>query len=352
MSRLIDKLVLLIICVTSCMLKGDGYAPVIIMLTGVGASSMVQYFSGKRAALVIIGACSAVCGIYPEMFCIMPLMVYDALCEKKWQVSLFGLAVLLHADRLDTVQMILCVFGILAAALIYRRVSALESMVGSLTSLRDTVEEQNLQLGEKNNMLLDAQDAQIHLATLKERNRIAREIHDNVGHMLTRSILQAGAISVLNKDEDLKGPIGELKATLDSAMTSIRQSVHGLHDESIDLKAAINECIKTVGERFTVSLDYDMEDDVPARVRLCFIGIIKEGLSNAAKHSNGDRIDITVREHPGFYQLSVSDNGSCGEIKDSGIGLSSMKERAESIGGMISFTPSPEGFRIFMTVKK
>ena len=45
------------------------------------------------------------------------------------------------------------------------------------------------------------QDYEIYLATLKERNRIAREIHDNVGHMLTRSILQLGALSVINKDE-------------------------------------------------------------------------------------------------------------------------------------------------------
>ena len=58
------------------------------------------------------------------------------------------------------------------------------------------------------------QDYEIYLATLKERNRIAREIHDNVGHMLTRSILQLGALSVINKDETVGEAINDLSGTL------------------------------------------------------------------------------------------------------------------------------------------
>ena len=50
------------------------------------------------------------------------------------------------------------------------------------------------------------QDYEIHLATLKERNRIAREIHDNVGHLLSRSLLQTGALQVMNHDKALDAP--------------------------------------------------------------------------------------------------------------------------------------------------
>ena len=87
-------------------------------------------------------------------------------------------------------------------------------------------------------------------------------------------------------------------------------------------------------------------------IKLCIIGVVKEGLSNAVKHSKGDRISITVREHPAFYQLMLEDNGSCSEIKESGIGLSNMRDRAAALGGRISFTPSAEGFRIFMSIPK
>ena len=51
---------------------------------------------------------------------------------------------------------------------------------------------------------MEKQDTEIYLATLKERNRIAREIHDNVGHMLSRSILMVGALKTVNQAENLK----------------------------------------------------------------------------------------------------------------------------------------------------
>ena len=70
------------------------------------------------------------------------------------------------------------------------------------------------------------------------------------------------------------------------------------------------------------------------------------------KHSNGDRIHIILREHPAFYQLLIEDNGSCSGINGNGIGLKNMEDRAASVNGNISFTPSEKGFRIFMSVPK
>ena len=65
----------------------------------------------------------------------------------------------------------------------------------------------------------------MYTATLKERNRISREIHDNVGHMLSRSILMTGAIRTVSQDRALDRSLEELEDTLHTAMTSIRRSV-------------------------------------------------------------------------------------------------------------------------------
>ena len=86
--------------------------------------------------------------------------------------------------------------------------------------------------------------------------------------------------------------------------------------------------------------------------KLCIAGIVKESISNAVKHSTGDRIFISVREHPAFYQLQVEDNGACKELADTGIGLKNMRDRAESLRGVISFTPSETGFRVFASLPK
>ena len=88
--------------------------------------------------------------------------------------------------------------------------------------------------------LLEKQDYEIQVATLNERNRIAREIHDSVGHLLSRSILQLGALKAVHRQEpELNAQLDTLKSTLSQAMDSIRESVHDLHEESIDLRSQL-----------------------------------------------------------------------------------------------------------------
>ena len=225
-----------------------------------------------------------------------------------------------------------------------------------LHSMRDASMEHDMLMEQMNHQLIEKQNAQIYNATLKERNRIAREIHDNVGHMITRSILQVGAIGVINTDEKLKAPISDLKSTLDTAMDSMRKSVHDLYDESVDLRQALAK-LKPTDSAFAFSLEYDCEDDVPRDVKYAFIAIAKEAVNNAVKHSNGDEIRIIVREHPAFYQLEIMDNGTSvderslsGETGD-GIGIKNIKERVAAIGGTMRIKED-DGFRIFVTLMK
>lgn len=225
-----------------------------------------------------------------------------------------------------------------------------------LHSMRDASMEHDMLMEQMNHQLIEKQNAQIYNATLKERNRIAREIHDNVGHMITRSILQVGAIGVINTDEKLKAPISDLKSTLNTAMDSMRKSVHDLYDESVDLRQALAK-LKPTDSAFAFSLEYDCEDDVPRDVKYAFIAIAKEAVNNAVKHSNGDEIRIIVREHPAFYQLEIMDNGTSvderslsGETGD-GIGIKNIKERVAAIGGTMRIK-ADDGFMIFVTLMK
>ena len=225
-----------------------------------------------------------------------------------------------------------------------------------LHSMRDASMEHDMLMEQMNHQLIEKQNAQIYNATLKERNRIAREIHDNVGHMITRSILQVGAIGVINTDERLKEPISDLKSTLDTAMDSMRKSVHDLYDESVDLRQALAK-LKPKDSVFAFSLEYDCEDDVSRDVKYAFIAIAKEAVNNAVKHSNGDEIRIIVREHPAFYQLEIMDNGTSadersltGETGD-GIGIKNIKERVAAIGGTMRIK-ADDGFMIFVTLMK
>lgn len=354
MNRLLEKLAVLLLCLPGFLMAGFAAEPVLALLLAILLSGTVQLLSGRRAAWILLFLASAACGVLPVLLCALPLFLYDALQEERWWLILPAVAFAANPDALSTSQ-IICVLTGLAVTLIWQqRIHRLESSVGHLTTLRDGITEKNLQLAEQNKRLFEAQDNEIHVATLKERNRIAREIHDNVGHMLTRSILQTGALQVLNRDESLKEPIAELKATLDGAMTSIRESVHDLHDDSIDLKRVLQEMTESVDNHFETSLQYDVSSRITGDIKLCVAGIVKEGISNAVKHSDGDRIDIIFREHPGFYQLLVEDNGKTQKRSETpgGIGLHNMEDRAKGVGGNITFSATEKGFRIFLTIPK
>ncbi len=352
MNFLIDKAVPLIFSVIGLAVSENSIASAVVFVVMISASAAIQLFYGKKTASAIIVVISASCLFFPHMILAMPLILYDALREKKPYLAFPALLFIFSGSELSYQQIILAFSGVAAAFIIYRRTSALEEMLGNLREQRDEHSEQNIVLSRQNAKLIEAQDNAVRLATLKERNRIAREIHDNVGHMLTRSLLQSGALIIINKDEKMKEPLESLKSTLDTAMTSIRESVHDLHDESIDLKMTIMDCISSAEERFRVSFTYDAGDDIPTNVKLCAAGIVKEGISNAVKHSNGDRIAVVFREHPVFFQLMIEDNGSAAQIHENGIGLKNMEDRARNTGGTINYTASEKGFRIFVSIPK
>ncbi len=241
-----------------------------------------------------------------------------------------------------------------------RRYTALEERY---RKTRDESAEKNLLLKEKNQSILKNQDYEVYTAMLRERNRIAREIHDNVGHMLSRAILLVGAMKAIHGKGALSEPMGQLEDTLNAAMTSVRESVHDLHDESVNLKEVLESL---VGEFTFCSavLEYDMGYDVPREIRYSFIAIVKEALHNVAKHSNAAQVRIVAREHPGLYQLLIEDDGTAKtglgrqgmrgmqEIGDhEGIGLKNMKERVDAYGGNLEIR-SQNGWRIYITVPK
>ena len=156
---------------------------------------------------------------------------------------------------------------LLLAFFLEKRTSELETAQNKLIETRDQSEEVNILLTEKNRYLCERRDHEIRIAVLTERNRIAREIHDNVGHMLSRTLLQMGALLVTNKDDKLRPELEKVKDTLNEAMTSIRESVHNLHDDSVDLKNTVIELTKPLKDSFKVKLDMDFSEDIPKKYK-------------------------------------------------------------------------------------
>ena len=293
----------------------------------------------------------------PESFIFYPCLFYLLFHEEMRGLAAVAMLFFLWKIPESKVNMGLFaltgVFGFLLAFFMERNTAKRQSLEEELRRTQDDSKERSLLLSQKNKALQEKQDYEIYNATLKERNRIAREIHDNVGHVLSRTILLTGAAKALNKDQNLEPILDGLDDSLNSAMDSIRSSVHDLHDEAVNLQESIKGIIRDFNY-FEVELKYDMSNKVTSNVNYCLIGIVKEALSNVMKYSGATYVKITVREPPALYQLCVEDNGhGCADNmnKTTGIGLKNMQERVSTLNGTLRIE-SEKGFRIFVVIPK
>ncbi len=355
LNRLTDKISLIILgLIISVMIEINSVIMIVAVLTIIIVSSISQYTANKIVFYGMHGIYAILSVFIPGFFLFVPLSVYEVnYRENKYAKIIFCIATLMSFLKNPFLFSFTVTALCLVAVLLALRSSENERLSEKLITLRDSSEENQKLLIERNKYLSIGKDNEINLAVMSERNRIAREIHDNVGHMLSRTLLQMGALKVINKDENIKPHLEEINNSLNTAMTSMRESVHNLHDDSVSLSKTVNELIKPLEENFSVKLDMDISERTSKEVKFAIIGIVREAVSNIIRHSNGDSVLLIIREHPAFYQLSAEDNGkNNGVINQGGIGLENMKSRADKLGGIFKFYVEKNKFKVFVSIPK
>lgn len=384
MSRLIDKVILLALTVYTISLFVNGTDYLLCLYIAIICTSFNYYLLSReqpdysmklsdmkeKAAFsietaLVIGALK-----FPPLIAIIPLIIYDITWSRNYFAFLLGLIAILMNFSFPSGLLVL-IISFLSIIM-----SIKSEMIGKyskdLKKMRDDSSEKTSRLRSQNTELLNARDTEIYNAQLSERNRIAREIHDNVGHTLSRAILQMGALLAIHKEEPIHTELEGVRETLDSAMNSIRSSVHDLHDDSIDVKANISDMAKVLRDKFNVNMDLDIGNDTPRPVKYAIIGITKECISNIIKHSTNTDVDIKLNEHPSMYQLIIhdysldktSDSGSANEsakkknnetnsenFDDYGMGLENIRSRVESVNGTLNIS-NHNGFRVFVSIPR
>lgn len=371
MSTYIDSIILCILCF-ACNQKQPMDATLfagLLVMIALYCFALVCPQDRQRARLGIVTL--ILCFFEPPLSICLPWHCYLFFLHRQYvSAGLYLLPILQYMLIQSNTSVLVCLpIGILAWYLAWSNRSR-QKLSDTIHALRDTSVEREMLLQKTNQQLLDSQNDQIYIATLKERNRIAREIHDHVGHMLSRSILQVGALLAICKDDTLKPHLSSLKESLDQAMNNIRSSVHDLHDESIDLQDALNSLVNT----FTfcpIRFRYDIGKQVPKEVKYCFLAVTKEAMHNITRHSNASQVTLTAKEHPAFYQLLIEDNGQPAatdhnsisgtaavadeipvtETASDGMGLTNMRDRVEALHGILHIQ-NTHGFRIFVSVPK
>ncbi|MBH1940105.1 sensor histidine kinase [Mobilitalea sibirica] len=364
MYEIIDKLLLLICCLTLYLFHMDVSFAVIPVILVVLLSCLSYYYDDDRIRLYGTIFYSALSLFLPGYIIFLPVLLYDTHFTKyQFNVLLLLLLFISNQEHYSLTIIIYSIVFLLLSFVLKQKTNKLNSLTNEYNELRDSSSSLSQLLEEKNRSLLKNQHYEINLATLNERNRISKEIHDNIGHILSRALLQVGALITISKEDTTKEGLGALKESLSGGMDEIRNSIHKMYDESIDLYTQIEKLVKD----FTfceISHLYDIKNPPPLSVKYGFITIIKEALANIIKHSNATKVTLLLREHPAMYQLIVEDNGTIDESDKAkllktqehhdfgeGMGLRNIYERVKGFEGNTNISLD-KGFKLFIMIPK
>ena len=194
-------------------------------------------------------------------------------------------------------------------------------------------------------------------AVYEERNRIAKDIHDNAGHSMTTVIMQTEAAKLLidSDPEEAKNRIISANIQAKNALEQMRESVHLLAGKTDmhSLKGEIEEIIAQTIDGTELKIRCNIEDAELDGEKSRFIcNSVKECLVNGIRHGRATAFFVEMRKEFSSITLRISDNGSGaeGEIKE-GFGLRGIREKAEKLGGRCSFSSEAgEGFETEITI--
>ncbi|NJL36355.1 MAG: sensor histidine kinase [Leptolyngbyaceae cyanobacterium SL_5_9] len=187
-------------------------------------------------------------------------------------------------------------------------------------------------------------------ATLQERNRIAREIHDAVGHALTaQSIQLENALLFLQTDPDkARAFLTEARQLGTQALREVRQSVATLRSNPL-LGQNLSEAIATLVRDFqaTTAIAPDcnihLPRSLPPEISNAIYRIFQEALTNIAKHANATQVTLSLQESDTVIHFLVNDNGKGfnPDQNTTGFGLQGIQERIVALGGELNLVSQP-----------
>ena len=217
------------------------------------------------------------------------------------------------------------------------------------------------QLAEANERLSAYAVQAEELATTQERNRLAREIHDNLGHFLTVANVQIKAAqAVMDRDPSRAQLALDRAAQLtQDGLAAVRQSVAALRESPLGNAPLTDAVAALVAETQAAGIVVELAvagapRPLDPRAELTLYRAAQEGLTNVRKHARASRVDVRLDySDPAAVSLSLQDNGLGGEpaATTSGFGLLGLGERARQLGGHLALETTPgHGFSLTLTL--
>jgi signal transduction histidine kinase len=303
-------------------------------------------------------------------FIFLYIIAVDVFLDLKLKHALF-MAVLLIAAFLvstfeilgrDSLSLMLSNFAVLVFIMIFFSTAArsIRRELNRRMEMQSLYEENRKakeELEEANRKLTEYAERVEDIAVLNERNRLAGEIHDTIGHSLTALIME---IDIANKliDRDVEKTKDELKKAAvlaRSTLAEVRKSVRAMKPENIEdmmgIKA-VQELIREFEKATKILVKFNVSKNrymLSPSIDVTIYRTIQEALTNCAKHGHADRVSVDLSFKEGYIELSIKDNGTgCREFTK-GVGTRTMEERVRTLGGTVDFK-GDDGFMINLVI--
>jgi two-component system sensor histidine kinase UhpB len=183
-----------------------------------------------------------------------------------------------------------------------------------------------------------------------ERRRVALELHDEVGQLLTGVVLGLDGLASTVSDDARPRVIGLQDMVRDGA-DQVREIARGLRPESLEelgLRSALVGLTTAVADRSGLQVSRDIDTPLPAlsaETELVIYRVAQEALTNVVRHAGASRVEVAVHERDGHLELRVADDGKGpgAAARNAGRGISGMRERAAYSGGTLAVRRGPRG---------
>jgi signal transduction histidine kinase len=204
--------------------------------------------------------------------------------------------------------------------------------------------QQKNQLARDNEQLRIASMELERKAKLQERTRIARDIHDSVGHTLTSALtgLQTAEHALKKDNADLAlEMIARTKESIRIGLEAVRTSVHLLRENmpSDSFRPELIELIHETKKQTRVEITYEIDPtipELPPAIELTIYRALQEGLTNGIRHGASAHFRFSLTYQAGLIRFILSDDGRLPLKIVYGFGLNAMKERVEDVGGELA----------------
>jgi signal transduction histidine kinase len=224
-------------------------------------------------------------------------------------------------------------------------------LVGQMVvQLMSVQRQQRRSLREANQRLGQYASALEQLTISRERNRLARELHDVLAHTLSGVAVELeGVRATLRPDPERASVLlSHSLQAIREGLSETRRAVQELRArplEALGLALAIRTLAESYADRFAFALELEVDSDIDhynAEVQQCVYRIVEEALTNIAQHAQAQRVQVILKRDGGQLRLIVRDDG-CGFDPNGGateqrFGLLGMRERSEMIEGCLAVT--------------